>query len=742
MRRAAAAVIVALLATSSVAAAVAPGFAPGKTTRASVASDGTPASGFSQSPIISRDGRYVVFVSAAANLAPGAAGLQVYRHDRVTGVTQLVSVALGGGATGAGAFGPSVSGDGRFVAFMSSGGDIVSGDTNNALDVFVRDMTTGTTVAASTTATGAFTASGGSLAGFPGARVLSDDGRYLAFSSLATELVPQPNGNVAQVYVKDLVTGAVVRASVDDTGAAGNLGSGAATISGDGHVVAFTSSSTSFSALTTFASTQIFTRDLVTGRTTLESVPTVPALVSVRAPASPGLSFDGRYLVFETAASFDPADIDGNWDIYLRDRVAGTTTLASPSTNNTFGVDCRAPSISSDGAYVAFHSNDETLVPGDANGLTDVFLYSRVSGQLTLVSLNDAGLQTAGGPSMTPSLSADGSQVAFASFATNLVTSPSSVGEQIYVRDLGGDAAPVVSAGGDARIAEGVTFTRTGSFSDPDASVSWTASVNWGDGTGAQPLALASDKTFTLARLLPPGTYPVTVAVKDNGGLTGTGTFTLVVTNVAPVVDVGGDAELAFDMRLARNGSFTDPGTTERYTATVDYGDGTGVAPLALASDRTFALAHTYAAAGSYRVTVAVSDGSGGTGDGGFNVLVRGLSYAWLAPTPDTVNGGRALPVHFSVTTPDGAPVVDQSVRVTLVDQSGRTVAGPLVWSSSPSAGVLFADGAYGAVLDTSYVPAGTYWLQVSFASASLNGSFSRALSITLAGAPALHPSR
>ena len=736
MRRLVIGVVVAMLASSSVASAVAPGFAPGTTTRVSVATDGTPANASLQSQVLSQDGRYVVFASSATDLVTLATGgrLQVYRHDRVSGVTELVSLSRTGVASTGSSFAPTLSADGRFVAFVSTGTDLVAGDTNGVIDVFVRDMTNGTTTAASTDANGAFVVGATSLANFPGARALSDDGRYVAFSSTAP-LVPGANG-VAQVYVKDLSSGAVVRASVDATGNAGNGASGQATISGDGNVVAFQSTSTSLSSVSTGGQLEIYSRDLAAGVTTLDSVSTAGAAAGLVA-AFPGLSHDGRYLVFETPAQLDATDTDTSYDVYLRDRSAQTTTLASPGGG---GVDNRAPSISADGAYVAFHSSDSTLVAGDANNVSDVFLWNRATGAYTLVSLNDAGVQ-ANAASSFASVSANGGSVLFASQASNLVTSPLTTAQQLYVRDLATDQAPVVAPLADASVDEGATFTTTGSFSDADGSTSWTATVDWGDGSGAQQLALV-DKTFSLSRLLAPGTYPVTVSVTDGEGLTGTASFHVSVANVAPTVNAGPDAQVGFGTTFAAAGSFTDPGTVEQYSATVDYGDGSGVASLALAPDRTFALSHGYAGVGTYTVVVTVSDSNGGTGTDRLSVAVRNDTFTWLSPTPTSANPGRTVPVHFTVTAPDGSFVLDQSVRVELLDANGTVVAGPLLWSSTPSSGVTVSDGVYLANLDTSKDAAADYTLRVSFSSPTLTGSFTRTLSLVGGNATAQHPNR
>src|SRR6185295_18714470 len=209
--------------------------------------------------------------------------------------------------------------------------------TNGSLpDVFVRDMQTATTRLASASSSGAAGNAASLLNGLAGARQISDDGRFVTFLSLATNFVPETNNSVSQVYVKDMVTLALVRASVNNDGAAGDRAGVTPSISGDGHVVAFTSASTNLSPDSTSGiRQQVFVRNLATGVTTLESPGT--ALV-VRNAFVPALSVDGRYIAYVADAALDPLDLDGVVpDVYLRDRVAGTNVLASRSPNNIGG---------------------------------------------------------------------------------------------------------------------------------------------------------------------------------------------------------------------------------------------------------------------------------------------------------------------------------------------------------------------------------------------------------------------
>lgn len=530
-----------------------PGFAPGRTTRESVNTSGTPVGGSNQYQI-SANGRYVVFTSSSSNVVPGASGLQVYRHDHSTGVTELVSVDRDGHALASGGFSPTVSADGRYVAYHTFDANIVAGDTNGALDVFVRDMQTGTTALATANASGVISNRGGSLASRNVTTALSDDGRYVVFSSVATNLLPDTINSFGQVYRKDLQTGDVVRVSVDNLGKPGNDHSSDAVISGNGQVVAFTSQASNFSPLVTNHSTQAYVHDFATGLTTIEAVTTAGLPNSFFPSTSPVLSFDGRFVAFETQAVMEPRDHDSfTWDVYLRDRVARTTKLASLSANTFTFADSRGPTISSDGRYVGFHSIDRIVVPNDTNNQVDIFLYDRDTEGITLVSLNNAGQQTNAG-SQFPSLSSDGAHVLFLSAATNLVTSPPSTGGQLYLRDLAANTTPVLTLEIPGGLYAGDTLTASGSFADPDQDDSWTATVDYGEGGGAVPLPLAADKTFQLSHRYPrPGSFTVRVTVTDSRNGQGIASFSLEVKRRSLVFVPG-----IFGSRLVAQRKITD----------------------------------------------------------------------------------------------------------------------------------------------------------------------------------------
>jgi PKD repeat protein len=202
------------------------------------------------------------------------------------------------------------------------------------------------------------------------------------------------------------------------------------------------------------------------------------------------------------------------------------------------------------------------------------------------------------------------------------------------------NVAPTVDAGPDAAINEGDAFTSSGSFMDPGADT-WTATVDYGDESGAQSLALA-DKTFTLSHVYTDnGVYTVTVDVIDSDGDVGTDTVAVTVSNVSPIVDAGDDAAINEGQVFSSSGLFTDPGA-DTWTATVDYGDESGVQSLALAG-KAFTLSHVYADNGVYTVTVTVTDDDGGVGTDTAQVTVNNVAPTVDAGPDAAINEGDAF---------------------------------------------------------------------------------------------------
>jgi Tol biopolymer transport system component len=703
-----------------------------QTTRVSKSPAGLPANASASSGVISGDGRYVVFESNASNLVTEAdgtpvSGTHVYRYDRNTGTTELVSRATTGRAsTGVSRF-PTVSSDGNYVAFASFANDLVTGASNPWMDVFRRDMTARTTALVSENVAHEPGNASSALSGLSGAREISDNGRYVVFTSFATNLVATGNNTVQQVYVKDMTDGAVVRASVNNAGETGTGNSQTPAISGDGTVVAFQSASLNLSANTP----QIYTRKLPAGPTTLESA---GAADVGRTSSAPSLSKNGNYVAFESAAALSPRDRDnGTIDVFLRDHDAGTTELASLSDNALSGAMSMGPSISADGRWVGFWSRDDQLigVTSDTNGFDDVFVYDRQDKTVMRVSLNDAGDQTngtSGGLLGGPSVSADGHLVLFGSLATNLVASATNSFNQLYVRNLSSNQAPVVNSGGDETVNEGTWLKRVGTFTDLDGSTSWTGTADYG--TGSVPLIIDPDKKLWLFQVEPfaPGTYVVTISVTDNEGAKGTATFRHTVNNVDPtIVGLGGDETIYFGATLHRQVTLGDPGMNwpvpqpaETYSATVNFGDGTGKTAL---SGVVFTLDHTYANPGTYVVSFTAADSNGGSSSANLTVHVLNYSFQWLDPVGDMFVVGRNLPVKFTVRAPDGSFILDQSVHVAVYDTHGSGLV-EYYFGDQPSRAVTASGGAYRVNVDTRDLAPGMYVLRVTFTSPTLVGVF------------------
>ena len=335
----------------------------GTTERVSVATGGAEGDGLSDSPAISADGRYVAFVSLATNLVPGEANGQwgVFVHNRQTGTTERVSVATDGTQGNLGSGSPSISADGRFVAFISQATNLVLGDINGQDDVFVHDRQTGITERV-----GVFA---------KGSPSISADGRYVAYQSTDRSFVPGDTNGTDDVFVRDRQTGTTERVSVATDGTQGNLGSGAPSISADGRFVAFESFATNLVPGDTNGQCDVFVHDRQTGTTERASVST-EGVAGDKGGHWASISAAGRFVAFiSQATNLVPGNANGKYEVFVHDRQAGTTTRGSVAADGTEGDgDSYNPTMSADGRYVAFASGATNLVPGDTNGHQDVFV--------------------------------------------------------------------------------------------------------------------------------------------------------------------------------------------------------------------------------------------------------------------------------------------------------------------------------------------------------------------------------
>lgn len=335
----------------------------------SSAANGAPATGgYSDNPSVSHDGRYVAFDSAATNLSPADTdtGRDVYVKDLVTGAVTLVSVAGDGANLPEESVHPSISADGRLVAFETrSPFSPLDTAMTNSKDIYVKDLVTGGLTLATTKSDGSHS---GFEANDPS---ISADGRRVAFTSIEALVAPDPSFD-ADVYVKDLASGQTLQASATATGAAGNSQSNSPEISADGTKVAFWSLATNLDARDADAVNDVYVKDLATGAVTLVSVTAGGTKTNTNLSIqqdNPAVSADGSRIAFTTAATnVDPIDTDNRWDVYLKDMAGGSLNLMSRVPGGAKGNrDSSHPTITADGSRLAFESTSQNLDPADSS---------------------------------------------------------------------------------------------------------------------------------------------------------------------------------------------------------------------------------------------------------------------------------------------------------------------------------------------------------------------------------------
>lgn len=449
--------------TSSVLAAT------GTLTRVSVDSVGAEANNASKRPSISGDGRFVAFESDASNLVPNDtnASTDIFVKDRQTGEVTRVSVDSAGLQADQGSGGAAISSDGRFVAFVSDATNLVANDTNGATDVFVRDRQLGTTLRVSVSSSGE---QANAFSDFPLA--ISSEGRYVVFNSDATNLVANDTNGVTDVFLRDTQTGVTERVSIASDGSQANNSSSSPSVSANGQLVTFTSNASNLVSSDTNNASDVFVRDRTTGATTRVSVNT-SGEQGDKASHSPAISGDGRYVVFLSKASnFAPGtgDFSDKDFVYLRDRQTGQTSLVSVYSDEiimTAGL-LDQPTISSDGRYAAFSFYDK----GENNGILNIWVRDLQAGTSTQVNHGNAS-------SFGSSLSANGGIVAFWSSASNLVAGDANGAADIFAYEAqpNSDLTPPTVVSSDPSCGTSCTFPTPASvsfrviFSEPVSGV-------------------------------------------------------------------------------------------------------------------------------------------------------------------------------------------------------------------------------------------------------------------------------
>lgn len=425
------------------------------TTRESVGTGGLQGNAGAAGPDMTPDGRYVVFTSNATNLAPQATAPGVFHHDRLTSATTYVAQGSQ----------PTVSDDGRFVAFLSAASTLVPGDTNGIQDAYVWDAQDRTVQRISVVAGMQWGASWA---------VISGGGRYVVYMTSGGTSGPDR----ARVFDR------VVQTSTD----AGSHAFGSAhnaRVSADGRYIAFMQQS-DLLAGDTNGHSDVYLFDSQTQQTTLVSTSSSGAQGNSDSDLI-DMSADGRYLLLTSFASNFFAGDSSNpitGDLFLKDMQTGLLTQVNASASGQrFDVD--APfavvpqgSLSANGRWITFTSISSIPVQGDTNGLRDVFLYDRDTVQTVRVSVPTGGGEAAGGSSGSGAPSDDGRYVAFSSSAHNLVPGDTNFESDVFVHDRQGtppcavalspERLEIVSSGGG-----GGAISVTA-----EAGCTWTASAN------------------------------------------------------------------------------------------------------------------------------------------------------------------------------------------------------------------------------------------------------------------------
>jgi Tol biopolymer transport system component len=290
----------------------------GLTTRVSVDSAGTQANGESTVPTISANGRFVSFESVATNLVADDTSVMndIFMHDLKTGETTRVSVNSEGGEGNGGSQLPKLSADGRSVVFISGATNLVAGDTNGFDDVFVHDRRTGTTTRVSVNSAGI---QANNNSDDP---TMSADGRFVAFNSAATNLVAGDTNGTLDAFVHDRRTGTTTRVSVDSAGTQANGDSFFPALSANGRFVAFVSGATNLVADDTSGMEDVFVHDRRTGTTTRVNVDSAGTQANGDSIGLPSLTADGRSVAFSSeATNLVAGDTNGALDIFVHDRL-------------------------------------------------------------------------------------------------------------------------------------------------------------------------------------------------------------------------------------------------------------------------------------------------------------------------------------------------------------------------------------------------------------------------------------
>ncbi len=427
-------------------------------TRISKAWDGSQTDGGSANPVISADGRYILFNSSASNLIKGGLPKEDYPHnklylyDQETGKTELESVTADGSPANYDSQGGTISEDGRFIAFVSNATNNIAGYSGSEFQVYLRDRKTGKNYFVSGPLDGSLPSEDSNSPS------ISGSGRFVAFESFSTNLLQADTDDDPDIYVRDMVKNKLYLASVSSNGVKGDIDSFYPSISSDGRYVAFASVATNLVPGDTNKAVDIFVHDLMTGKTERVSVSSRGKQANAGSNF-PVISGNGRYVGFISSAdNLVPGDTNGLEDVFVHDRQTGKTERVSVSSSGkqqTHGTmydqGYAGISLSFDGRYVAFVSQATNFANGVSintchypieqgvvEPCTNIYLHDRLTDRTSIVSVSRNN-KSGNAPSVSPSISKDGQWIVFASDASNQVDGDTNGQSDIFVFHRGSD---------------------------------------------------------------------------------------------------------------------------------------------------------------------------------------------------------------------------------------------------------------------------------------------------------------
>ncbi len=589
------------------------------------------AMGNSLNPVINEGGDVVVFENGWHKFVYGDNNWlsDIFAYDVATGNIRRISVRTDGGEGDGASTDATVSNDGRYIVYQSDATNLVDGDTNASTDIFWYDMLTQQTRRISVASDGT-QADGASFDA-----QISGNGRYVTFTSDATNLVAGDTNGVADIFVYDLQTSTIQRVSVDSAGIQANAASEYSSISDDGRYVVYGSYASNLDVLDTNDLADAFLHDTVTGHTEAVSLTTMTRYNLATAPV---ISGDGSKIAFTAGYSLIPEDVDIEWDYYIYDVNTGTYQTPDPVNPNIYVYDVV---FSNDGQYMFFTGMD-SFTPDDTNGYWDIFQYDIANDQITRLTHQADGSDLVN-HAMMPDYDVLSNLLVLSTRSTGLVPNDINGKIDVFIQDLTNDTftqikkadinytstvtfnltvnnvAPTIAADSAlVVINESQTATNTGTFGDVGVDdLTLAASIGTVIDNGDGTWSWSFDSTDG-----PDESQTVTITATDSDGAATDVTFNLTVNNVAPTIAADSALVVINESQTATNtGTFGDVGVDDLTLAAsigtvIDNGDGTW----------SWSFDSTDGPDESQTVTITATDSDGAATDVTFDLTVNNVA--------------------------------------------------------------------------------------------------------------------